>query len=156
DQVLAAIKSVLGTPHALSADDVVAALATSTGLDLTQYSASWLHGTGQPAWPRYAITFTAAPDTSTLVLHQVNTAPGGCAFHVDLDGATADDKVLVAVDTFAHAGDQTLQVPTPAFTVTGVAIDPMHECLAFLDSASPIVAPPRMWISAHGVADGRF
>ena len=38
DQVLAALKSVLGHQHALSVDDLVAALAQNTGLDLTAFA----------------------------------------------------------------------------------------------------------------------
>ena len=151
DQVLAAIKGVLGTPGALSVDTLVAALERSTGLDLTQYAATWIKGAGLPAWPRYAMTFTPATGTSTLSIHQVNTLAAGCKFHVELDGASAGQTALVEVDTFHTPGDQVLQVPTPAFTVTGLQIDPLHECLVYLDSAMTREAPLLPWVSDHGV-----
>src|SRR5439155_1615596 len=59
--VIAALQTLLGSPHAMSVDDVIAALSASTGLDLTQYGKDWLHGTGKPDWPRMQVSFTA-PD----------------------------------------------------------------------------------------------
>ena len=151
-QVLAAIASVLGHQHALSMDDLVAALAAHTGLDLADYEAAWIDGTGEPTWPRFDITFTAAPGTSTLVVHQVNaTSPlRACAFHVALHGATPDEVATVAVDTFHGGPDQTLSVETPAFTVTSIEMDPQKECMAFLDSSTPRTAPVTPWVSAFG------
>ena len=148
-QVLAAIASVLGHAHTLSVDDLVAALSAKTGLDLTGYAAAWIHGSGMPTWPRFQLTFTqGAGATSTLVVHLVNpSGPAkGCKFHVELDGASGQTQ-LVAVDTFANGVDQTLTVPTPAFTVTAQRLDPQNECLVFLDSSTPRRAPPRAWIA---------
>ena len=62
-QVLAAIKSVLGSPHALTVDDLLAALSRETGLDLTQSAHGWTKGSGAPHPPQLAPTFPcpAAP-----------------------------------------------------------------------------------------------
>src|SRR5205085_70813 len=101
-QVIAAIQDVLGSPHALSVDTLVAALAQHTGMDLTAYVSGWLRGSGPPAWPRFDVTFTAGTGTSTLALHQTNATatPRGCRFHVALNGATADEVAMIAVDTY--------------------------------------------------------
>jgi aminopeptidase N len=153
-QVIAAIQSVLGTPHALSVDELVAALQTSTGLDLTQYAAGWIHGSGVPAWPRFSLVFTPAAGTSTLAVHQVNATatPRGCMFHVSLRGANAGEDTLVAVNTFTGGADQTVSLPTPAYTVTSIEIDPRHECLVFKDSSTPRAAPRQPWLSDRGAA----
>jgi aminopeptidase N len=150
EQVLAAIKSVLGTPHALSMDELVAALARETGLDLSTYMAGWLKGSGKPDWPRYTATFTPGSGTSTLALVETNkkATPRGCKFHVALKGANATDVSLVEVNTFTGGEDQTLSVPTPAFTVTSIALDPDAECLVYLMSSSPREVPRiTPWVS---------
>jgi len=146
DQVLAALKSVLGHPHALSVDDLVAALATSTGLDLTAYSAAWIHGTGKPVWPTVMLTFTPGTGTSTLVVHQATSPEKTCKFHVGLMGANAGEQQLVEVDTFRNGIDQTISVPTPAFTVASVILDPLAECLVFpaAFTAGPRIEP---WVA---------
>src|SRR5262249_54848488 len=120
-QVLAAIGSVLGSPHALSVDSLIAALEQQTGLDLTAYAAGWLHGTGVPVWPRFDLTYNGA----TLVVHQMNAtaAPRGCKFHVSLHDSTGTMTQLVEVNTYTGGPDQTLPVPTPAFTVSGIDLD---------------------------------
>jgi hypothetical protein len=148
-QVLDAIKSVLGTPHALSIDELVAALEQSTGLDLDTYVAGWLKGSGTPDWPRYNLTFTPGSGTSMLALDQLNekTSPRGCKFHVALKGANADQVQLVEVNTFTNGVDQTLQVPTPAFAVTSIALDPQAECLVYLSSSTPRTVRRRAWVS---------
>ncbi|HEY5949670.1 MAG TPA: hypothetical protein VIV40_29450 [Kofleriaceae bacterium] len=147
-QVLDGIKSVLGTPHALSVDELIAALEQSTGLDLDAYANAWIRGTGAPDWPRYAVTFTPGSGTSMLALDQINEkpTPRGCKFHVALKGANADQVQLVEVNTFTGGADQTLQVPTPAFTVTSIALDPAAECLVYLSSSIPRVMRPA-WLS---------
>ena len=150
-QVLAAIKSVLGQPQTLSVDQLIAALQQQTGIDLAQYTTSWIEGSGAPAWPHVALVFTAGTGTSTLSIHQVNPGASGiraCKFHIALQGATPDESVLVPVDTSTAGFEQTLTVPTPAFTVTTLGLDPQSECLVYLDSAMPLpaaspwVAPP--------------
>ena len=139
--VLAAIKSLLGTPHAISVDDVIAALSTATGEDLTAYGTSWLHGTGKPVWPQFELTFTpgaGSAATSTLTVHQSNQQDGvrGCAFHVGLVGAGSGESTEVLVDTFHNGPDQTLTVPTPAFDVTSTTLDPDNECLVYTPTAA--------------------
>jgi aminopeptidase N len=131
-QVIAALQSVLGTPRALSVDELVAALSAKTGLDLTAYAASWIHGTGAPDWPRVALTYTAGTGGTSMLHVQQTNAPGRtCKFHVALEGAAATDSQLVEVDTFHNGVDQMLPVPTPSFAVTMTELDPLHECLVW-------------------------
>jgi len=154
DAVLRAIKSVLGTPHSLSVDDLVVALSRETGLDLTEYVNGWIKGSGQPHWPIVKTTFTAAPTTSTLAVTITNptTANRGCQFHVALgDGGTNSTKVLV--DTFANGPTQTIDVPTPAFTVSEIDLDPDHECLVFPAASSAKLATSKHgWLSQRALA----
>ncbi|MDB4957685.1 MAG: putative metallopeptidase [Myxococcales bacterium] len=147
-QVIAAIQSVLGTPHPLSVDELIAALQAKTGLDLTQYTAAWIKGSGMPHWPRYQLTFAAG----SLVVHQVNpsTPALGCKFHVALKGANAA-VTTVEVDTFHNGVDQTIPI-SPAFTVTSLELDPKRECLVFLDSSSPRVVRVNPWVTERGRA----
>jgi aminopeptidase N len=138
-QVLAGIKMVLGNQRALSVDEVVAALESSTGLDLDAYVAAWLRGSEAPDWPRYNVVFTPAQGTSSLAIDQLNekTNKRGCKFKIALRGANATDVQLVNVDTFNGAVDQTISVPTPSFTVTSIDLDPDAECLVYLMSSTP-------------------
>lgn len=147
-QVLAALQLVLGMPRALSVDEILAALETTTALDLDAYAAAWIHGSEKPDWPLYTATFTPGAGTSTLALDQINEKPNkrGCKFHVALNGATAGQQQLVPVDTFNGAVDQTLSVPTPPFTVTSITLDPRSECLVYLSSSTPRLAQ-HPWIS---------
>jgi aminopeptidase N len=138
DQVLAALHDVLGTQRALSIDELVAALVAHTGITQAYFDA-WLKGTGAPSWPKYDVTFTPGTGTSTLVLHETNpiSVPRGCKFHVELDGANAGESAMVAVDTYTNGSEQTLQLPTPAFTVTSLSLDPLNECLIYPNTLSP-------------------
>jgi len=140
DQVLAAIKSVLGHQHALSVDDVVAALAQSTGLDLTAYSAAWIHGSGKPAWPTVQVSYTPGTGTGTLSVTQVTSTDKRCKFHVALDGDQAGQQTLVAVDTFRDGLMQAIPVATPSYPVTNIVLDPLGECLVY---GAAFVAPAR-------------
>jgi aminopeptidase N len=149
-QVIAAIQSVLGRPHALSVTELVAALETSTGLALTDYAAAWIHGTGAPEWPEIATVFTPGADTSTLRVTQANATNRTCKFHVALVGANPGEQTTIAVDTFRDGVDQTLTVPTPAYAVTRVDLDPLRECLVFPKASA--VARPRAthpWAAGH-------
>jgi len=138
DQVLAALKDVLGTQRALSIDELTAALVAHTGITQDYFDA-WLKGTGAPSWPKYDVTFTPGSGTSQLVLHETNpiSKPRGCKFHVELDGANAGEAVQIAVDTYTNGSEQTLQVPTPAFTVTAISLDPLAECLIYPNVLTP-------------------
>ena len=145
--VIAALKSVLGTPRTLSVDQLLAALTTTTGLDLTQYTADWIKGSTVPKWPRIKSTFTAGSGATSTLLVQQTSGKGGCKFHVALDGANAGETQLVAVDTFHTPGDQTLTVPTPAFAVATVVLDPLRECLVYQDGMFAPPAPGKPWLS---------
>jgi len=138
-QVIAAIQSALaGGAHALSVDALLAALETSTGLDLDAYAAGWIRGNGAPAWPKYNVTYT--PGSLQLVQANKGPNPLGCKFHVALRGSTAGEEQLVEVNTFANGVDQTIAV-TPAFTVADVVLDPLAECLVYPMSISPLTQP---------------
>ena len=151
-QVLAAIKSVLGSPRALSIDDLVAALSRETGLDLTDYTKGWIKGMGSPNWPLVKTTYDAGTSgTASLAVTVTNpsTSPRGCKFHVALgDDGVGSTKILV--DTFTNGPTQTLTFPTPPFTVSKIDLDPDHECLVFPSTAARIAndgAHP--WVAHH-------
>jgi aminopeptidase N len=150
-QVIAAIASVLGSPHALSVDEVVAALQAKTGLDLTAYAAAWIHGTGAPEWPTINSTFTPGTTTSTLHVQQVKGQSRRCKFHMALKGAQPTDVALVEVDTFHGGIDQSLTVPTPAFTVTSTELDPNHECLVYAGTLARQV--PQPWLTERALTN---
>ena len=78
-----AARRVLGQPHAISVDDVVAALPATTGLDLTAYAAAWIHGTGTPdvADGQHRCS-PRAPARARSPSHQVKGAERRCKFHV--------------------------------------------------------------------------
>jgi aminopeptidase N len=142
DQVLAALKSVLGHQHALSVDELVTALSQTTGLDLTAYSAAWIHGTGKPQWPTVSLQYSAG----TLTVHQATATNRTCKFHVALNGDMPGQTQLVEVDTFHNGTDQTITVTPPAFAVTSTVLDPLGECLVYGASAK---APVRFnpWVT---------
>ncbi|MBA3540128.1 MAG: hypothetical protein H0T79_10915 [Deltaproteobacteria bacterium] len=127
DQVIAALKTLLGQPRALSVDDVVAALATSTGLDLGPYAAAWIHGTGAPELARVQLTLTP----TTLRVQQTTGLARRCKFHVAVKGAAETEVHLVEVDTFRNGIDQTLTLPALAFTPIATDLDPARECLVY-------------------------
>ncbi|MBA2543454.1 MAG: hypothetical protein H0V17_27680 [Deltaproteobacteria bacterium] len=152
DQVIAGLKTVLGSARSLSVDELVAALEASTGLALADYAAAWIHGTGAPVWPEVRVTFTPAATTSMLRVEQTAGLERRCKFHVALSGDVGE-RVDVEVDTFTNGTDQTLSVPTPAFTVTSTQVDPLSECLVFASpsTVAPVATPPRPqpWVSGH-------
>ncbi|MGE0398396.1 MAG: hypothetical protein AB7T06_16950 [Kofleriaceae bacterium] len=144
EQVIAALKTLLGEPRAISVDDVVGALETSTGLDLDAYAAAWLRGTGAPTWPRVKTTYTAGS-------LRVQVTAGGerrCKFGVALVGANPGEREIVDVNTFTGGIDQTITV-TPAFTVTSTELDPLRECLVYPDTATTRPARVNPWLSAR-------
>jgi len=141
-QVIDALKSVLGTPRALSVDELLAALEAKTGLDLDAYAAAWVRGTGAPVWPRATVTFTAP---STLRVVQTAATTKRCKFSVALRDGGAN-SMIVPVDTFRNGIDQTITV-TPGFTVTATELDPLRECIVLPQG---FVAEPRThepWVS---------
>jgi len=142
-QVLDALKIVLGTPRALSVDELLAALEMTTGLDLDAYAAAWIRGTGAPAWPRVTVTFTAP---STLRVVQTTSPTMRCKFSVALAEMGTANRMVVPVDTFRNGVDQTITV-TPNFNVTATELDPLRECLVL---PSAFASQPRTrhpWVS---------
>ncbi len=148
--VIDGLKTVLGQPRALSVDELIAALETSTGLDLAAYAAAWIHGSGAPQWPEAAVTFTAP---SQVQVKLVKGAERRCKFTVSLFGADPQtQRVDVVVDTFRDGPDQTLSIDTPAFAVVDTQVDPYSECLVFagVATAARRTTPrPHPWRSGH-------
>lgn len=136
-QVLAALASVLGSPRALSVDELVAALAAKTGLDLAGYADAWIEGTGAPQWPRATVSFN--PPSTLRVIVTAGT-PKRCKFSVALTDGGAN-RMIVPVDTFRNGLDQTITV-TPGFTVAQTVLDPLHECLVLPQA---FIETPRAW-----------
>ena len=150
-QVIAALQSVLGSERTLSMEQLVAALAAHTGLDLGAYAAAWIYGSGTPAWPHVRTTFTAGPTTSTLAVTLTLGAERRCKFHVALRGA-AGEETLVAVDTFRDGPTQMISMPTPAYAVTAIVLDPADECLVLAATGPPLARPTRRpWLSPRVV-----
>jgi len=154
EQVLAALKSVLGTPRALSVDELVEALARETHLDLGDYVTAWIKGSGRPNWPTVATTWhpgAAAGDPATLdvAVTSHSATPRGCRFHVALGDGGTTNVVKVEVDTFHNGQTQAIAVTTPAFAVTKIDLDPDHECLVFPASATAREGTARGWRSSH-------
>jgi aminopeptidase N len=149
-QVLDAIRMVLGTRRTLSVTELVAALQQTTGLELDAYAAAWIFGSGRPSWPRIALTFTPGAGTSMLAIDTTTpVVPGqGCKFDVALHGANMSDVRTIAVDTFTGGPDQTLQLPTPPFAVTNVVLDPENVCLVYDASITPRLTRVNPWLSA--------
>lgn len=140
DQVIAALQSLLGSPHAISVADVEDALAKATGLDLTAYFAAWMSGAGAPVWPKVRATWIPAPQPPGGSLHvlETNAAMAGgktCTFEVELRDAAATQKLRVKVD-LAQGDDQSFAIADPGFTVSTVVLDPDATCLVFEDSAA--------------------
>ncbi|MBA3392643.1 MAG: hypothetical protein H0T89_08370 [Deltaproteobacteria bacterium] len=148
-QVITALQSVLGQPRSLSVAEVLAALEASTGLDLDDYAAAWIYGTGTPEWPRVTLTYTPGATTSTLRVVQIAGASRRCKFSVGLDNTSTGDRVMVTVDTFRNGIDQTISVPTPAFAVTSIELDPLRECIVLPASAQGPVRRAHPWLSTR-------
>jgi aminopeptidase N len=149
EQVMAAIRSVLGTQRSLSVDELLAALATSTGLDLTAYTDAWIRGSGAPEYPRFTTQLTVGAKTSTLAVQQTNPNGKTCKFHVGLFGANPTvDVVHVEVDTFRNGIDQVVTFPTPGFAVTQTVVDSLRECLVFSSGFAP-AARSHPWLSGR-------
>ena len=152
DAVIRALQNLLGKEHAIGVDDVIAELQRSTGADLTDYAAAWIHGSGAPDWPKYNATFTPGGGTSTLALTMMNKKPKarGCLFHVALEGANTGESFVMTIDT-RTSEDQTLTIPTPSFTVTKVTFDPYAECLVYKASGTPRLIRENPWVTEHAL-----
>ncbi|MCE9574359.1 MAG: hypothetical protein K8W52_14525 [Deltaproteobacteria bacterium] len=150
DQVIAALKTLLGREHAIGVDDVQAALEATTGLDLAAYFAAWVRGTGAPVWPTISASFTPGTGgAGTLAISQTNltqAAGKGCACDVALRGAAGED-VRVPVDTLRDGPAQTLPVTGVAFAVTSTIVDPDARCLVY-----PATAAARAARGDHAIA----
>jgi aminopeptidase N len=144
-QVLDALKSVLGSPRALSVDELLAALEAKTGLELDDYAAAWIRGTGAPAFPRVTVTFTAP---STLRVVQTTATTKRCKFSVALAEIGTANRMIVPVDTFRNGIDQTITV-TPGFSVTATELDPLRECLVLPQTFVEQTRTLHPWVSGQ-------
>ncbi len=142
EEVMAALKTLLGSLRAIGIDDVQTALEDATGADLSGYFAAWVHGTGIPAWPHFSVSLEAvdpkaAPEDAELrlVVAQDNAKDGlfGCAFDIALRGA-GEEELLVRVDLGPNGMASHEQVVQPGFAVTDTLLDASRECLAFESS----------------------
>jgi aminopeptidase N len=137
--VLDAIAQVIGQPHAISVAEVEAALEDTTGADLSHYFDVWVHGSGAPTWPRFAIT-TADAGGGALDVTITQVSPTdklyGCAFDVRLFGATADEQLDVPFDLGPDGMATATATVTPTFTVTSTLLDPFATCLAYPGTAA--------------------
>ncbi|MBK9029737.1 MAG: hypothetical protein IPL61_00085 [Myxococcales bacterium] len=140
-QVIDGLKLVLGSQRALSVDEVVAALESTTGLALTRYVDVWIRGSGRPTWPTFRTTLAGAPPNQTVTVEET-TAGGvlhGCNFSIGLRGAPGEtDKVWIprGVD-----GVATITVPTGVpWTVTSTVFDVDAQCLGY-PSTTAAAAP---------------
>jgi aminopeptidase N len=148
--VLAALHSLLGTPHAISVADVEAALEQSTGLDLSAYFAAWLTGAGAPVWPQVSATWVPAPSPPGGVLqvsiaNAAATAGKTCVFEVALRDAAGSQEMRVTVDTVHGGTDQSFPIANPGFTVSTVALDPDATCLVFPATAALVARHAPGW-----------
>ncbi len=144
-QVLAALKTVLGTPRSLSVDELISALEASTGLSLTDYANAWIKGSGAPAWPLVSTSF--ADGMLNVAITNAVATSRGCKFHVALGDGGAN-SLKVEVNTFANGPTQAIPV-APTFTVTKIDLDPDHECLVFPASVTRTSAPgAHPWVSS--------
>jgi aminopeptidase N len=140
-QVLEALRSVLGKPRTLSMEELLAALEAHTGLDLDEYAAAWIRGTGAPEWPRVALTYHPGDATDFLGVRLTAGRSRRCKFHVALRGASPGELQLVSVDTLRDGTDQTIAIqPQPSFSVVALDLDPLQECLV-LPSTAASAAP---------------
>ena len=145
DQVVAALQTLLGQPRAISVDDVLAALETSTGLDLDAYADAWIRGTGAPAWPTVHLTLMPGAQTGMLRVQLMTAPEKRCKFRIALRGANASESLDVIVDTFRDGPDQTLPFAMPEFEITDAVVDPLRECLVFESSVQNVTSRSHPW-----------
>jgi len=148
--VLDALASLLGSPHAIGVTDVQAALEDATGADLDGYFTAWVYGEGAPTWPTFRVDVADAGsgDVSVTVTQTAPTAPHGCAFAVALTGDLGESSEVWLDLGVAGMASKTVTV-TPGFTVTGHTFDPHADCLATEDISAAAPPPPRRnpWVT---------
>lgn len=145
--VITALQQVLGQPRALSVAEVLAALETSTGLDLDQYADVWIRGSGRPTWPSFRVTVNGTEPAQTVTVEET-TAGGqlhGCNFSIGLLGASGESAkawIERGVD-----GVASVTVPTGVtWRVTTTILDIDAQCLAFnATTAAPAPRHPDGW-----------
>ena len=137
EAVMAALTSLLGSPRAVSVAEVQHALEQTTGTDLSHYFASWVHGRGDPTWPRIAVSLSEPiPGTyhaELTTLHE--PGPIGLAFAIHFVGPQ-NERHEVWVDLGVRGKPTTMIQVNPGFRVSDVIIDPHGHTLAFESSSS--------------------
>jgi aminopeptidase N len=148
DDVLDAIAQLLGTAHAVSVDEVQAALEDTTGADLATYFDRWVRGTGAPTWPRFTVTTTDVGNGDVdVTVTQLLPEDGlyGCAFIVELssaDAQTLDVPFNLGPDGMASA----TQTVTPGFPIASTRFDTHFTSLAYPAPLTATTPPhPRGW-----------
>ena len=154
DAVVGALRHLLGSAHAISVDDVRAALEASTGAHLTTYMNAWIRGTGAPAWPRATVTQSPSADGGITVSVRLATADGvarGCRFTVQLRGAMGE-TLDVPVDFGVDGTATPTATVHPTFTVTNAVVDPYTEALVWAadTTTGSMLALPRPGTGSHG------
>lgn len=143
-QVVDAIKMLLGRERAISVGDVQAALEATTGLDLDRYFDIWVKGSGAPTWATFTVAVSGNPPTQQVAVTETGAVRHPCDFAVELRGAggeTSKVRVVRGLDPAA-----TVTVPTTvAWPVTSTVLDPDSECLAFAPTAAPVPLHPPGW-----------
>ncbi len=144
ETVMAALRTLLGSPRALSIGDIQEALETTTGADLENYFQLWVYGEGTPARPQYSVTIEPQGDgTVATTVVQENDQDGlfGCAFMVRLLGADTGEELDVWFNLGVSGAKTTTVSSTPAFVVNAHTFDPMAHCLATEVSGSNAKTP---------------
>ncbi|HVV84656.1 MAG TPA: M1 family aminopeptidase [Kofleriaceae bacterium] len=140
EHVVDALKMLLGHERAISVDDVQHALEATTGLDLDNYFAKWVRGSGPPAWPTFTIAVTGDAPAQQVTL--TGGAGFPCDFHVGLRGANGETAEVA----FARGmdPDASMTVDTDVtWAIQSTVLDPDSECLAFPAATAAHPAPPR-------------
>jgi aminopeptidase N len=153
DQVLDAIAQVLGEAHALSVDELQAALEDTLGVDLDMYFDRWVRGAGAPVWPRFTVDVTGLDTTDVSVTVSQPAPYHGCAFTIRLRGADLADQHDLFFDFGLDGTESVTQSATTTFVVTRYDFNAKGECLAFRETGAartPLHEPGwTPWRSLH-------
>jgi aminopeptidase N len=144
-QVVDALKMLLGRERAISVDDVQAALEATTGLDLDRYFDIWVRGEGPPEWGRFMVQVTREPPAQHVMLTEVGDGfLHPCDFDVEVRGA-AGESARVRFVRGLDPDSFTSQDTAVPWVITSTVIDPDAECLAFPAAAARVDRHPPGW-----------
>lgn len=141
-QVVDALKMLLGSERALSVADVQAALEATTSLDLDNYFDIWVRGAGAPVWPTFQVSVTRSPPNQRVTLMETSAVAHPCDFNVELQGAEGQTTKVRFRRGLAPEAFQTVDTSVP-WVVTATVLDPDSECLAYPAAlVAPALHPP--------------